>query len=205
MIPRVPRIIDYNVVLQQLTDAGWTSLYHNSGAFGFSAAEKDLVRTIAWIGPPDPTIRDAARPYVRQAEAPFAESLSRAAARAWQIIRSHTSAETAWILPKSHWHYELQFGSVKWMPDLLQSIGIDASALSDRNNGSAIAFDASEGDLLQRLLQGLLENLSGSDFALMFPARPVVCSVHHHVQLWWQTTDQEIYAMLDRSLHVAPE
>jgi hypothetical protein len=31
--------------------------------------------------------------------------------------------------------------------------------------------------------------LLGSDFTLAFVGKPVLCTVHHHKQLWWQTTD----------------
>jgi hypothetical protein len=40
-------------------------------------------------------------------------------------------------------------------------------------------------------------NLAGSDFALAFPGRPVICTVHHHKQLWWTTTDPEIHKTLE--------
>jgi hypothetical protein len=31
--------------------------------------------------------------------------------------------------------------------------------------------------------------LTASDFAIAFPRRAVLCTLHHHKQLWWQTTD----------------
>ena len=35
-----------------------------------------------------------------------------------------------------------------------------------------------------------------SDFLLAFPDRPALCTVHHHEQVWWQTT----YEALARAL-----
>src|SRR5439155_11912531 len=55
----MPRVIDYPIVLEQLTAAGFVSLYHNAGAFGFAADAH--VHAIGWVGVDDPTIRDAAR------------------------------------------------------------------------------------------------------------------------------------------------
>ena len=69
---------------------------------------------------------------------------------------------------------------------------------------AAIEFSAAESDQLQKLLEGLLERLSGSDFTMMFPAHPVVCTVHHHVQLWWQTTDANIAVAIDTALPAIP-
>ena len=34
--------------------------------------------------------------------------------------------------------------------------------------------------------------LSGSDFMIAFPGRPALCTLHHHKQLWWSSTDAKI-------------
>jgi hypothetical protein len=47
------------------------------------------------------------------------------------------------------------------------------------------------------LVGGLLGRLLGSDFMLAWPGRPAVCTVHHHKQLWWTTTDPELLAALE--------
>jgi hypothetical protein len=43
----------------------------------------------------------------------------------------------------------------------------------------------------------MIRNLAGSDFLAAFPARPALCTLHHHKQLWWQTTEEAIAAALD--------
>ena len=41
-------------------------------------------------------------------------------ARVW----SELLPSDVWVLPKSHWAYELQFGSHEWMPGLLREVGV---------------------------------------------------------------------------------
>jgi len=36
-----------------------------------------------------------------------------------------------------------------------------------------------------------------SDFAMAFPGRAAVCTVHHHQQLWWVTNNQQLAMRLD--------
>jgi hypothetical protein len=187
----MPQLIDYQHVLQRMTATGFRSLYYNSGAFGFPPEEP--ARSFGWIGPADPTIRDAARPLTRKAPKPYDASLAALAERAWQTLL----IGPAWIMPKSHWAYELDFGSKEWMPDLLAEIGVPVESLRGRNNAAAIEFAASEATPMRRLVLGLLVNLYGSDFALAFPGRPVVCTIHSHKQLWWTTTDESIADGLD--------
>lgn len=182
----MPRIIDYPLVLQQLTASGLTCLYHNSGAFGLGTGEQS--HTIGWIGADDPTIRDAARNLTHHVPPPFDSTLASLAIEAWQSLLSGP----AWLMPKSHWAYELQFGSGTWLPAALQEAEIDPRALRDRNNGAAIAFSPGEAPLLRRLLQQLLLHLDGSDFSLAFPPSRTVCTVHHHGQLWWTSDSAQL-------------
>jgi hypothetical protein len=49
---------------------------------------------------------------------------------------------------------------------------------------------------MELLVAALLENLRMSDFMLAFPGRPALCTIHHHKQLWWQTTDAALHAAL---------
>ena len=179
----MPAIVDYELVLQRMEADGFRSLYHNAGAFGFPRGAD--VKSIGWIGPPDESIRAEARPHVREVAPPYESTLARAAAQAWI---DHLPG-VVWVMPMSHWSYELDFGSRDWMPDALAAAGVDASQLAPRTNGAAIEFDVRERDALETLLTRLLENLRTSDFALAFPGRAARCTVHHHKQLWWQTTD----------------
>ena len=102
------------------------------------------------------------------------------------------------MMPKSHWAYELDHGSREWMPEVLRSVGIDPAVLAPRNDGTAIEFAQGERDAFVRLVEGLLSRLLGSDFALAFPGRPALCTVHHHKQLWWTTSDETVVQSLDR-------
>lgn len=194
----MPRIIDYAAVCQTMTDAGFVSLYHNSGAFGFGKAAE--TSSVGWVGPPDPTIREGARALIRHVPPPFERNLAELAAVAWQ---EHLPG-AAWVLPRSHWAYELDFGSREWMPGLLRSVGLDHEALMTRNDGTAIEFDSVERDAFVRLIEGLLQRLLGSDFALAFPGRPTICTVHHHKQLWWTTTDLRVVDALHQLVPATP-
>lgn len=184
-------IVDYSEVLQRLVGEGMRSLYHNSGAFGFSDADAVVHR--GWIGPDDPTLRPEALGIARRVAAPFAANLAQLGALAWRELLPGP----VWIMPKSHWAYELEFGSAKWMPGLLEEIGLAAQSLRSQPTADAIAFEMDEVASFERMLQRLLENLAGSDFSLAFPARAVVCTVHHHQQLWWSTTNQHLREGLD--------
>src|SRR5687768_7175188 len=101
----VPKIVDYADVTARMAADGMRSLYFNSGAFGFAADQ--TVYTRGWIGPPDDSIREAAKPFVRQVTPPDEATLATLAARAWQEL-FHGDV---WVLPMSHWAYELDFGS----------------------------------------------------------------------------------------------
>jgi hypothetical protein len=184
----MPRVIDYADVQQQLTAAGLTCLYHNSGAFGFTTP----VAAAGWLGREDPTIRDSARALARQVSQPHAPTLARMLEAAW--LR-HLPGE-AWLMPKSHWHYEMHFGNRDLLEPVLTALDIDPSLLRDRNSGDAIAFMAEESELLCSAAARLLEGLRGSDFVVAFPDHAAVCTIHHHMQLWWQTPDAALAAAL---------
>ena len=177
---RVPQIIEYSTVTQRMSEAGFVSLYHNSGAFGF--ADNGGVETIGWITRDDPTIRPAAMAMARKVTN-FVTPFQRATA---------ALASEAWLMPKSHWHYELHFGNRELLEGVLPTIGIDANLLRERNDGSAIAFATDEFSLLTSTVQRLLENLTGSDFLIAWPGAQMRCTVHHHKQLWWQTRRREL-------------
>jgi len=188
----VPRIIDYPQVVEATRAAGLISLYHNSGAFGFP--ETMAARSVGWIGPPDDTIRAAARSVVRHVPPPFERNLAELAAVVWQ----EQLIGPVWVMPKSHWAYELDFGSHEWLPGLLQSIGVDPAVLAGRNDGSAIQFEMPEREPFVACVETLLARLLGSDFALAFPGRSTLCTVHHHKQLWWTSAQTPVSEMLDR-------
>lgn len=196
MIPRVPRIIDYAEVLRRRTEEGFRSLYHNSGAFGFARDLEPSLETIAWIGPEDTTIRPAARGFVRHVPAPFPQTLASLSADVWQ---EHL-AGPAWVMPMSHWSFELDFSARAWLFGLLQQVEIEPTMLEGRNTADAIAFAQGERELYETLVTGLLGNLKASDFAIAFPGRPVLCMLHHHQQLWWQTPAATVHAALDQAV-----
>jgi hypothetical protein len=187
----VARVIDYPLVLETLTRAGFVSLYHNSGAFGFP--REVSTQSVGWIGPKDATLKPAALPLTRRVPPPCPITLAALAGRVWQ---GHLRGPV-WLMPRNHWAFELNFGNSEWMPALLERAGIDPQQLAGRNDGSAVEFSDSEEPLLRPALAVLLERLWGSDFALAWPGRPCLCTVHHHTQLWWTTTDASLIDALD--------
>jgi len=187
----VPWIIDYDLVLQQLKEQGLVCNYFNSGAFAFAAQAEIFIR--GWIGPDDATIKPSVRPLARQVAAPYEAHLAAAAARVWQ----QSLAGPVWIMPMSHWHYEMNFGSRDWMPNLVESIELDPGLLMERNNAAAIEFAAGDSRHFVPFVTRLLEMCAGSDFLMAFPRRPILCTLHHHKQLWWITTEQDLLKQLD--------
>ena len=192
----MPRIVDYLDVRQRMLGVGFVSLYHNSGAFGFPR-EAD-VKMLGWIGPEDGTIRVEMRPFVQSVPPPHAANLAAMLVQARRPLPGQ-----AWLMPKSHWHFELHDGHPELLEALLPAIGIDADVLRERNDGSAIAFDADEDEVLRRAIERLLDGMRQSDFLITFPdaadaGTRAVCTVHHHKQLWWQTTSLGLIEMLKR-------
>jgi hypothetical protein len=188
----LPWIVDYEQVLSQMTGQGLRSLYYNSGAFGF--AERATVYSIGWMGPEDSSLKPEARELAVQVAAPYEATLANLVVRAWQ---DHLPGKV-WLMPKSHWAYELDYGSRDWMPSLLERAGVDAGLLQIRTNAAAIEFNLAETRSLSHVIETLLRMLLGSDFALAFPGRPVACTLHHHKQVWWQSSDAELIEGLKR-------
>jgi hypothetical protein len=187
----VPSIIDYPTVLETLRNQKLRCVYHNSGAFAFEDGVE--ARSLGWIGPADESIRPQVRHLIRNVPPPFEENLSRLFVRAWREILPGK----IWVMPASHWAYELDFGSRAWMPEVLQSIGIDSRLLETRTTAAAIEFSENESPLLERFVARLLEMLQASDFSIAFPGRAAICSLHHHKQLWWSSSDERIVAALE--------
>ena len=187
----MPWIIDYPQVLEQLTRQGLRCNYFNGGAFGFGPDATIHIR--GWIGPEDSTIRPAARALARPVNPPYEANLAHMAVRAWQAV----VPGLAWLMPLSHWHFELNDGSREWLPGLLESLEIDPAHLVHRNTAAAIEFGNDDADALERTLRTLLEKLLASDFMLAFPRRGILCNVHHHKQLWWVTDNIQLQQQLD--------
>src|SRR6202034_46968 len=92
---------------------------------------------------------------------------------------------------------ELNYGTRQWLADLLGQVEIDPSDLFDRTAAAAIEFVPPEQAALKSIIQGLLRNLTASDFTLAFPGRAAICTIHHHQQLWWTSTDPDLIRRLD--------
>jgi hypothetical protein len=186
----VPRIIDYEIVLDRLTADGLKCHYPSGGAFGFGTGA--LVR--GWIGPADETIKPAARAVARRVAEPYEANLAAAATRAWQQYLPGD----VWVMPAAHWAYELNDGSRDWLPQAIEKLGLDRGLLKDRNNAAAIEFSPGETLGFRDFVQRLLERLQQSDFTLAFAGRGTICTVHHHKQLWWVTVDPRVMGGLDK-------
>ena len=187
----MPKIVDYNRVLETLQSQGLRNLYHNAGAFGF--AQDASPRTIAWIGPDDPTIRDNARSFIRRVPPPYESTLALLLRRA---CIEHL-AGPIWLMPMSHWHYEMHFGNGGWLAEALRSLDIDPGSLRDRNNGAALEFQMQEWPQMESFVEEVLQKLTGSDFLAAFPGKAALCMLHHHKQVWWTITDEPIANALD--------
>jgi hypothetical protein len=194
----MPWIIEYDVVLEHMRERGFKCNYHNSGAFAFANAS--AVQPLGWIGPPDETIRPDARKLTRRINSPYEENLAKLCTKVW---REHFPSRV-WAMPMSHWSYELNYGSRDWMPALIENVELDPGLLEGRNNAAAIEFSLEESPQLEYFIQRLLEMLLGSDFMLAFVGKPVLCTVHHHKQLWWQTTDPAILSTLEGAVRDIP-
>ena len=79
-------------------------------------------------------------------------------------------------MPKSHWSYELDFGSHQWMPDALRHVGVDPAVLAPMTSGAAIEFATDEAEVFTPFVETLLTRLLGSDFMIAWPGR--VGAVH---------------------------
>ena len=187
----VPWIIDYPIVLEQMRAQKLRSVYYNSGAFAFN--DDISTRTIGWVGPPDESIRAESRNAVRQIPPPYEKNLTELLIRAWREILPGR----IWVMPASHWAFELDFASRPWLPAILESIGIDAGMLQTRTSAAAIEFALDESDLLEKFILRLLEMLQASDFSIAFPGRGAICLLHHHKQIWWTSAEESVGAALD--------
>ena len=187
----MPWIIDYQVVLEQMHRQGMRCLYYNSGAFGFK--EEQEVRVLGFVGPADATIRPAVRDRVREVLPPYEDVLAVLARRIWQ----ERLGGRVWVMPKSHWAHELEHGSREWMVEALDQAGLDAGLLVGRNNGAAIEFANDEAERFELFVRKLLQLLDGSDFMIAFPGHSVLCTVHHHKQLWWISSDTQWIDSID--------
>jgi hypothetical protein len=190
------RVIDHATVLSEMTRRGFRSLYHNSGAFGF-AADADI-KYIGWVGPPDPTVRPSMLPNCIPIDKPYETNLAHLAARAWR----EELGRRAWIMPMNHWASELEHSTnARWLATSLDHLGIEISQLHPTNTAAAVEF-AGDGDreAFQSFIETILANLQSSDFAIVFPdqgsAQAVLCTLHHHCQIWWQSLSPEVVDML---------
>lgn len=187
----MPGIIDYPTVLATMTAAKFRCNYPFSGSFSIPSGK---IR--GWIGPTDPTIRAEMQALTRPVAEPYITNLTEAAIRAWHIALPGI----AWIMPASHWHFELHDGSRDWLPRTLADIGVDAKQLENRADGSAIQFAAGEIAEFTSFLTMLLANLKVSDFSIAFPGHSALCMVHHHKQLWWMSGDESLLRQIDAQL-----
>lgn len=190
----MPRIVDYPTVLDLLTRQGLKSLYYNSGAFGFPPDVQTTTR--GWIGKPDAAIRPAAMQWIRQVNEPFGQQLSAHFLWVWKQYLPGP----VWVMPKSHWAYELEFGSRAWMPAALAAVGVDWQQLLPLNNAAAIEFAEADAELLGNFVIELLTRLDGSDFQAVFAGGQTICTIHSRGQLWWTTVDAAVAGRLDAVL-----
>lgn len=178
-------VIDYQHVLQRARELGLKCVYYNSGAFAYPSDRASEVRIIGWLGPEDPTIRSDLPATLVQVQPPFECNLARKLVKTWNARIDGP----AWVLPKSHWAFELDPIHGVWLTEALERLGIDPGLLHNRPNAAAIEFRSDERAEVEELVQRLLTHLSQSDFTILFPHHTHLVTIHHHKQLWWQTED----------------
>jgi hypothetical protein len=188
----MPAIVEYPAVLRQLTGQGLICNYPNGGSFGFPPKSKPHIR--AWVGPPDWTIKRTMRKLTRQVPPPYEANLAELAQRAWENL----FPGNLWLMPGSHWSFELHHGSGDWLPGLIQTLSLDPIQLATHTDGAAIQFVPDESALFRNFAQSLLNQLHSSDYCIAFPGHAAVCAIHHHKQLWWVTPDPALIARLDQ-------
>ncbi len=173
---------------------GLRCAYYNSGSFAFDAGREAGARIVGWVGPDDPTIRNDLPASIVNVVEPYAQNLADKLLTIWPgVIDS-----PAWVLPKSHWHFELDHHGRDWLPGAIERIGVDPGLLLSRTNAAAIEFVADERDLLQAFVTTLLTSLTLTDFAILFPHFSHRVTIHHHKQLWWQTEDDALAVKLSK-------
>lgn len=178
------RVVDYADVLRQAETLGLRCVYYNTGAFGFQADA--AVHIIGWLGADDPSIRPDLLAGAVRVPPPYPRSLVERLGRVWPAV---VDGE-AWVMPKSHWAFELDHGNGPWLAPALRAVGVDPEPLRLRTDGSAIAFAAADPAGLA-FVETLLTNLRASDYAILFPRHQVLVTVHHHQQLWWEIENDQ--------------
>jgi hypothetical protein len=176
-------IVDYATVLERMHALGLSCVYYNGGSFGFGRGED--VKIVGWLQEPDPTVRPGLGATV-MVPLPV-ENLGLMLDEVWQ----QCLPGPAWVLPKAHWSFELGHGNGPWLREALEAIGIDPAALESRTDAAAIELPQTrdaDGHLAS-LASVLMRHLKTSDFAVLFPDHRHLVTLHHHRQIWWQTTD----------------
>jgi hypothetical protein len=182
----MPAILDYHDAINVLRPRRIVCVYPNGGALGFAPGV--ATRSVAWIGPEDPTIRRDARQLARAVPPPFEPNLAKLLVGAWRAVLPGV----AWVMPASHWAFELDFGSAEWLGQTLRDIGVDPAPLEALTTGAPIEFAPDESASLETLARALLTNLAQSDFTIVFPDPAVIGRLHHHKQLWWTSSDGSV-------------
>jgi len=181
------RVIDYAEVLKQAASDGLRCVYPNSGAFA-PAGKHEIV---GWLGAADATIRADLAARAVKCPPPYPQNLAGWFRRVWEPMN-----RPAWLLPKSHWAYELGHAHQDWLIDRLTSLGVNVAELAQHTDAPALAFEAGEAGVLTDLISLLLEHLKTSDYAILLPGLSVVVTLHHHQQLWWQSGDADVNDLL---------
>lgn len=186
----MPVIVDYPAVLQTLAGLGLKCLHYNGGVFGWPSGV--AVHHAGWILKDDPTLTAEARKIAAVVSPPAITTLSLGLIQVWQ---QHLSGPM-WIMPGSHWAYELTYGGQARLAELLGSVGIDQAELIARTEAAAIAFDTNEAVLAGGFVTNLLKMLNVTDFTAVFPEAETIALLHHHQQVWWTSRSAERIAAI---------
>ncbi len=181
MIDRMASVVAYDRAMAELLSRGMVCLYFNSGSFGFEES-REVVHA-GWLIGDDASLTPRARDAARVIDPPETRRLAQLAGALWRRVGG-----PAWLMPGSHWAYELDFAT----PDLagvLEAAGIAPREL-DVHDGRPVQFDPHEAESFEAVVSWLLDSGTTSDYrlALLGPGGVTVSGIiHHHRQLWWTT------------------
>jgi hypothetical protein len=176
----MPEVLSYQQVETVLRAKSLRCLYFNSGSWGFT----EQAGAVGWLLGDDPTLTPAARKIARVV-GPVDQLVAAV------LEACHRVGGEIWILPGSHWAYELDFGTPTMLDVLRRADVVGVDGLVGRNDGSAVRFLATEQSQLAGVLRELFSTGTTSDYQLILPEMPVLAILHHHVQVWWQAKDME--------------
>ncbi len=103
-------------------------------------------RSVGWVGPPDPTIRPAARTLARHVPPPYEPNLADLATSAWL---DHLPGPAPRVAQESL-GVRAGLRPAWWMPSALRDVGVDAQSLVAETTGVELEFQPADAEAFTR-------------------------------------------------------